>query len=76
MKALSQLPDLNRPLHSQTSCLLLPGVSVPCRVHPCTLFHITRTLLLRALWRSLRYSVHSPLFYFKIKKAPKFLWKP
>lgn len=30
------------------------GVSIRWRVHPCTLFHITRTHLLRALWRSLR----------------------
>ena len=30
------------------------GVSIRWRVHPCTLFHITRTHLLRALWRSFR----------------------
>ena len=35
---LSRLSDLNHPLQSQTSCLLLPGVFVRCRCHPWHLF--------------------------------------
>ena len=36
------LPDSNRSLQSRTSCPLLPGVSVRCRVHPWTLFACRR----------------------------------
>ena len=35
---LSRLSDLNQPLQSQTSCLLLPGVFVRCRRPPWRLF--------------------------------------
>ena len=34
----SRLSDSNQPLHSQTSCLLLPGVFVRCRRPPWRLF--------------------------------------